>query len=270
MTEMISSDYFGLRADLPAFNPDRPEPKLRPLAALRNFADLARDKDDTRAVFRIFECLPWKGLRTCAERFHSDEQLRRIRSEEPYLPAILDDHDRLRQMPPGSLAHAYCDFMEQENLSARGLVHEYEQSGQSTAHYCDVAAWLEDRTRDTHDLLHVLTGYGRDALGEACVLAFSYSQEPSLGNLFIAYPVGLTILQQGGWGAPVLRAIREGQQLGWKCKHLVAESILELLPLRVKEVRERLGIGENAQYNKCHQIWRRRHVDPYALMAGAD
>lgn len=266
---MISSDYFGLRADLPAFNPERPEPKLRPLAALRNFADLARDKDDTRAVFRIFECLPWKGLRTCAERFASDEPLRRIRVEEPYLPAILDDHARLRQMPLGSLAHAYCDFMEQEGLSARGLVEEYEQSGQSSDLYCDVAAWLEDRTRDTHDLLHVLTGYGRDALGEASVLAFSYGQEPSLGNLFIAYPVGLTILQQGGWGAPVLRAIREGQQLGRNCKHLVEESVLELLPLSIDNVRKRLGIGETVLYNRCHQIWRSRNIDPYALMAAA-
>jgi ubiquinone biosynthesis protein COQ4 len=267
MIEMMASDYFGLRADLPAYNPARPEPRLRPLAALLNFADLARDKDDTRAVFRIFECLPWTGLRSCAEKFASDERLQRIRVAEPYLPAILDDHDRLRQMPLGSLAHAYCDFMERENLSAAGLVAESEKSGQSTAHYGDVAAWLEDRTRDTHDLLHVLTGYGRDALGEAAVLAFSYGQEPSLGNLAIAYPVGLTILQKGGWGAPVLRAIYEGQRLGRNCKHLVEEPILDLLPLSVADVRKRLGIGETVLYNKCHQIWRSRSIDPYALMA---
>lgn len=265
---MIPADYFGLHADLITYNPRRPEPKLRPVAALQHFLDLAKDKDDTRAVFRIFEALPWKGLRACAHRFATDERLRRIRAEEPYLPAILDDHDRLRQMPLGSLAHAYCDFMERENLSAKGLVDEYEQSGHSTAQYGDLAAWLEDRTRDTHDLLHILTGYGRDALGEACVLAFSYGQEPSLGNLAIAYPVGLTILQKGGWGAPVLRAVNEGQQLGRSCRHVAEESILELLPLSLADARMRLGIGETRLYNKCHEIWQSRGIDPFALMAG--
>lgn len=265
---MIPADYIGLRPDLPVYSPARPAPRQRPIAALRHFADVARDKDDTAAVFRVFDALPWKELRGCAERFARDERLRRIRAEEPWLPAILDDHERLRQMPLGSLAHAYCDFMERENLSAQGLVDEYERFAEPGLRHDDLAEWVQDRTRDTHDLLHVLTGYGRDALGEACVLAFSYGQEPSLGNLFIAYPVGLTILTGGGWGAPVLRAIKEGQRLGRNCKHLIEESVLELLPLRVSEVRQRLGIGETVLYNRCHQIWRSRNIDPYALMAG--
>ncbi|WP_421837915.1 Coq4 family protein [Novosphingobium sp.] len=265
---MIPADYIGLRPDLPVYSPARPAPRQRPIAALRHFADVARDKDDTAAVFRVFDALPWTGLRDCAERFAIDERLRRIRAEEPWLPAILDDHERLRRMPLGSLAHAYCDFMERENLSAHGLVEEYEKFAEPGLRHDDLAEWTQDRTRDTHDLLHVLTGYGRDALGEACVLAFTYGQEPSLGNLFIAYPVGLTILTGGGWGAPVLRAIREGQRLGRNCRHLIEESVLELLPLRVSEVRQRLGIGDTVLYNLCHQIWRSRNIDPYALMAG--
>lgn len=265
---MIPADYIGLQSDLQPYCANRPEPRLRPIAALRHFADVARDKDDTAAVFRVFDALPWKGLRSCAERFSQDERLRRIRQEEPYLPAILDDHERLRRMPLGSLAHAYCDFMERENLSAKGLVDEYERFSEAVPRFDDLAEWIQDRSRDTHDLLHVLTGYGRDALGEACVLAFSYGQEPSLGNLFLAYPIGLTILQQGGWGAPVLRAIREGQKLGRDCKHLIEIPVLEILPLRVEEVRQRLGIGKTTHYDRCHAIWRSRDIDPYALMAG--
>ena len=265
---MIPADYIGLIPDLQAFSSERPAPKLRPIAALRHFLDVARDKDDTAAVFRVYNALPWKGLRACAERFATNERLRRIRADEAYLPAILDDHARLRRMPKGSLAHAYCDFMERENLSAKGLVAEYEKFSETATRYDDLGEWIDERTRDTHDLLHVLTGYGRDALGEACVLAFTYGQEPSLGNLFLAYPIGLTILTDGGWGAPVLRAIREGQRLGQGCRHLIEEPVLELLPLGVEEVRNRLGIGKPALYHKCHQIWRARDIDPYKLMAG--
>jgi ubiquinone biosynthesis protein COQ4 len=32
-----------------------------------------------------------------------------------------------------------------------------------------------------HDIWHVLTGYRRDALGEACLVAFSYAQTRGLG-----------------------------------------------------------------------------------------
>ena len=265
---MIPVDYIGLDPNLPAYSAARPPRRLHPIAALRHFIDVARDKDDTAAVFRVFDALPWQQLQSCAARFATDERLRRIRAEEPYLPAILDDHERLRRMPLGSLAHAYCDFMERENLSAAGLVAEYDKFSQTATRYDDLGEWIEDRARDTHDLLHVLTGYGRDALGEACVLAFTYGQEPSLGNLFLAYPIGLTLLTGGGWGAPVLRAIREGQLLGKGCQHLIEQSILELLPLRVDEVRARLGIGDAAQYKRCHQIWRARDIDPFALMAG--
>ena len=48
-------------------------------------------------------------------------------------------------------------------------------------------AWYGRRMRDVHDVWHVLTGYGTDGLGEACVVAFSYSQTKSLGFALIAH-----------------------------------------------------------------------------------
>ena len=38
-----------------------------------------------------------------------------------------------------------------------------------------------------HDLWHVVTGYGRDELGEACLLAFTYAQNKNRGVGFIAF-----------------------------------------------------------------------------------
>jgi ubiquinone biosynthesis protein COQ4 len=55
------------------------------------------------------------------------ERGERLRTTEPSLPEILDDHATLRRTPKGSLAHAYCDFMEAEGLSAAGLVAEAER-----------------------------------------------------------------------------------------------------------------------------------------------
>ena len=107
---------------LPLFDERRPVLKLRPAKALHHFRELLKDKENTEEVFYIFEALPWREFPEAARRFLSSAEGWRIRAAEPYLPPMLDDHDALRRTPKGSLAHAYCDFMEREGLSAQGLV----------------------------------------------------------------------------------------------------------------------------------------------------
>src|SRR3546814_1330225 len=75
--------------------------------------------------------------------------------------------------------------MRREGLSAAGLVAESDKMGRQQ--FDDQVQWYSNRLRDTHDLFHILTGYGRDALGEQCVLGFTYGQTGNYGNAFIAY-----------------------------------------------------------------------------------
>ena len=139
----------------PLRHPDRPVPQYRPLTAYHHFRELLKDKEDTSHVFRIFEALPHKSFMPRVRNLVLSEQGERLRAEEPFLPPILDDHDALRKMPKGSVAHAYCDFMESEGLSAAGLVAESEKLGRRK--YGDLIEWYGFRNRDTHDLMHVLT-----------------------------------------------------------------------------------------------------------------
>lgn len=252
--------------DLPMVDPARPRPRYRPLKAWRHFRNLVQDKENTGEVFNIFESLPWKGLFPAAERFLGSERGRALRAREPYLPAILDDHARLRRMPKGSLAHAYCDFMEREGLTAHGLVEEFDRFMAERGDFHDQFAWYLNRIRDTHDILHVLTGYGRDALGEQCVLAFTYSQQPAPAHLFIAYAGGLEIRREVQSQAPVFSAIREGQRLGKACPRLAEQSILDLLPLTPDEARAWLGITVPKRYHECHRVWREAGIDPYQVL----
>ena len=113
-SQMFAADGTVLR------HPDRVKPRYRPLRAWKNFRLLIADKEDTSLVFKIFESLPSKTfLPRVAELALSDhgETLRRT---EPRLPEILDDHAALRRTPKGSLAHAYCDFMEAEGFECGG------------------------------------------------------------------------------------------------------------------------------------------------------
>lgn len=256
----------ALQADLPIYDERRPELRLRPAKAWRHFQNLLKDKENTEEVFHIFESLPWRNLRPSAEAFLKSDRGQALRVKEPALAAILDDHAALRQMPEGSLAHAYCDFMEREGLTAQGLVDEFDKFAQHHLQFQDQFRWYLNRMRDVHDMLHVLTGYGRDALGEACVLAFTYSQQPSPAHLFIGYMAGLNINKQTRRSAPVLRAIREGQKLGKACPRLCEQAITELLPLPLAEVRRGLNITPAVHYQQAHAIWRTLGVDPYDLL----
>lgn len=112
-----------------AVHPDRPKLRKRPLKALHHFRELLKDKEDTKQVFWIFEALPRKSFCDDAIRFGTGERGRSIYASESYLPDILDDHERLRGMPEGSVTHAYCDFMEKERLTAASLVAEGAKMG---------------------------------------------------------------------------------------------------------------------------------------------
>ena len=259
-TRMFSTDGTVL------LHPDRPQAKYRPLRAVRNFQMLMKDKEDTAAVFRIFESLPSKDFLPRIADLALSEQGEDLRRTEPALPEILDDHATLRRTRKGSLAHAYCDFMEAEGLSAAGLVAESDRAGRPR--FPDLVEWYINRSRDTHDMFHVLTGYGRDALGEASVLLFTHGQAPSQGHLLIGYAGAANIRKTvKGTKAPVMGAVREAHRIGKGAPPLIAQPIRQLLERPLEDVRAALRIPSPVKYRECHRIWQAEGVDPYNLLA---
>lgn len=250
-------------------HPDRVRPRFRPLAAIGHFRKLIADKENTEEVFRIFEALPRKGFVDDARSFVMSDKGQRLMVSEPYLPAILDDHDALLQLPANSVGRAYVNFMRREGLSAAGLVAESEKFDGMHKNFDDMIGWYGNRLRDTHDLMHILTGYGRDALGEQCVLGFNYGQNKNWGNLLIAYAGGYELRRQVKTNAPVLSAVREGQKAGKLARRLLEEDIRALLAEPLDEARARMGIGEPVLYKKAHEVYRAQGIDPYNFLANA-
>ena len=252
--------------DLPLIDVARPKPRYNFPKAWHHFKELIKDKENTAEVAPIFESLPWLGLYEASTSFLKSERGQALRKSEPSLVAILDDHERLRKMPKGSLAHVYCDFMEREGLSAQGLVDDLDKYRRPDQYFDDQVTWYFNRMRDTHDLMHILSGFGRDALGEQCVLAFTYSQQPALAHLFLGYAGAFEIKKRMKTKAPIFGAVREAQRMGKACPRLVEQSILELLPLPLEEVRAKLGITPPTKYTEAHQVWRGMGIDPYDLL----
>jgi len=256
-------------SELPLLAPGIKQPRINPLKALRHFKRLIADKEDTAEVFHVVEALAGKSFVCNARNFLQSSHAQDIMERNVDLPAMLDDHEQLRKLPAGSLGRAYVRFMEKEGLTAAGLIAEYDRYGDGKEQPDDLTEWYGNRTRDTHDLFHVLTGYGRDALGEDCLLAFSYSQDPSLGIIFIAYGGGMEVKKELSRGIPVLSAIRQGQKLGKAAKRIAHHDIEKLLVMPLEDARAFLNIGEPTLYRKAMEMCRNQGIDPYAVAAPA-
>jgi ubiquinone biosynthesis protein COQ4 len=260
-----SADLDAARDGTPLRHPRRPKARYRPFTAVKHFRRLLKDKENTAEVFRIYDALPSAKFLPRVRALTLSPHGEALRASEPFLPPILDDHEALRRLPHGSVAQAYCDFMEREGLSAAGLVEESNKTGRPS--YDDLVQWFGYRQRDTHDLMHVLTGYGRDALGEQCVLLFTHGQAPSQGHLLLGYAGSFHLKQQVKSAAPILKAVRQAHRTGAACPTLVGLSIRELLTKDLEEARAELNIPEPNWYRECHRVWRVEGIDPYDLLA---
>jgi len=257
--------------NIPFKHADPPNMPIRPFKALRHFRNLIADKEDTTQVFDIIVALDGSEFERDARAFMTSDVGQKRYSENRYLPDILDDHASIKTLPEGSVGRAYVDFMEREGLTAAGLVAEYdrfyEQSGYPR--YDDQMQWYGNRRRDTHDLFHVLTGYGRDALGEACVLGFSYGQNRGKGSLFIGYMAAIELRKTLPRGAPTLSAVRQGHRNGKIAAKIVEQDILALLSEPLEAARARLGIAPATLYHQAHVLCDAAGIDPYGALSAA-
>lgn len=225
--------------------------RIRPLKAWRHMQNLLRDNEDTEQVFHIIDALNGNALITDLKAFAKTPEGQARLTERRSLPEILDDHDAIKALPAESVGRAYVAFMEREGLSAAGLVAESEKWWAGQDVYDDDAEFYGNRLRDTHDLFHVLTGYGRDQLGEISVLAFSHSQNKSRGNLFIAYIGAWDLRKIAPRGSKIISVVNEGRRNGKLAKKLVAEDIPALLTEPLEAARARLGIQEPVLYKRA-------------------
>ena len=227
-----------------------PAPPVRPFHALAAVFKLVRNKEDTRQVFEAVSALSGANGKRLFKRFTSTPYGRRVVSEPVRLEKILTDREKLRALPEGSVGHAYLDFMEGENLTADGLIDAAEEAGIDFRGETQ----FEDYRRlflhldVSHDLWHVLTGYGRDALGELCNLAYTRTQTNNPGFRLIIF-IGLIAQKIEQPFAPLMKAVAEGARIGRNAKWILEQDVEELLRLPLEEVRKRLNMPRPEIYN---------------------
>jgi ubiquinone biosynthesis protein COQ4 len=213
--------------------------RLRPLTAMRAVRNLMAT-GDTRQIFVIFRAMRGRsGIRNF-RRFAESPTGGTVLKERRNLLALLADRAHLRQLPDGSLGRAYLDFMERENLSAEALV-EASQDWENDPVPPHVALFRA-RMREMHDVSHVVTGYGRDQLGELCLLTFMYRQQGNLGMLMVVAMAWQRLSKTAR------KAVREAWRNGSKTTWLAAQDWETLFAQPLDHIRKSLGVPAPAAY----------------------
>jgi ubiquinone biosynthesis protein COQ4 len=195
---------------------------------------------DTRQVFVIFRAMRGKSGQRTFRRFAESLVGQTVLRERRDLLPILTDRERLKELPQGSLGRTYLDFVESENLSAQGLV-EASQDWDNDPMPPDVELFRR-RMRELHDVTHTVTGYGRDQLGELCLLTFMYRQQGNLGMLLIV------IMAWNQLPKTARKAVYEAWRNGRRARWLAGQDWETLLARPLDEIRRDLTIPPPVAY----------------------
>jgi ubiquinone biosynthesis protein COQ4 len=221
-------------------------PRLDWAHALRSLRRLLNDKEDTGQVFEIMRALNGSSTAKGYLRLLETQQGGRIAYERPEFAHRLMDDAWLDSLPAGSVGAAYRHFIRSEQISAGGLI-DISRQGAPAVDEQHPYAWMGRRTRDVHDIWHILSGYHRDGLGEACLVAFSYAQTRGLGWALIG--AGAAWRARNAKTYPYKRAIWQGYRRGKAARWLLGEDYERLMAEPLDSARRRLNITPPTYYD---------------------
>jgi len=222
--------------------------------ALRALRALLADPDDTAKAIEVTLSIGARDFERSFQRFAATAEGRALLAERPSLAAALSDRASLAQMDPESLGRGYLAYLERTGFTTTGLL-ELQDATQARWEREEgfppmdaLRAWYRDRWLLVHDLLHIVTGYDTDDLGEAALLAFSQPQIRGRANALLTAGATFEVFRVLGpsWLVYQFRAWRRGG----RAVPVIALPWEELLPLRVATVRRIARVGEPAETHR--------------------
>ncbi|MDS3862349.1 Coq4 family protein [Thermosynechococcaceae cyanobacterium BACA0444] len=151
---------------------------------------LIQDSTSLKSVFDINDALRnTEAMQACVDYLQSIPEVAALIDEryvapQPDMPALL-------QLPPESLGYQYASM-----LTNAGFDPNFYRVVPTT----EVLDYIRLRVRQTHDIWHIVTGWGTDELGELALQAFGFAQ--------MHYPSAILILVAG-----VMSAIKHPEDL---------------------------------------------------------
>ncbi|MEM8772269.1 MAG: Coq4 family protein [Pseudomonadota bacterium] len=186
--------------------------KTRPLTAMFAGARFLLDLEDTRHFFTLTDAVDGPQHELNYQRYIASKVGSLLNAEEVNFAKVLSDRAYLEAFHPGSLASAYIGFLSAENLQLELLMIAEQNAAVANLNLEPTRRRYMASGIALHDLLHVLTRYGRDPVGEACLLAFTAEQLQLRGIAAIALAIALRE-QARQPQKPILKMLKEAKVL---------------------------------------------------------
>lgn len=214
--------------------------RIRFGVGIRALGRVLRDPDDTEAGVQVVLAFAGSTQERLYQRVRRDGCGARILRERPPVRARLRDARYLSSLPPGSLGREYLAWMGPEGLSADALSEADVRARDLSVALDDERRFLRDYITDLHDLWHVVTGYGRDYVGEVALAIFSWVQTGNRG-LIVTVPLSYVALEyyQRGTRRVFRDAFRRSKAATW----LPVQDWLAFVEQPLLDVRRELGLG---------------------------
>ena len=142
--------------------------------------------------------------------------------DNPTMAALIIEHWRpapialevLETLPPSSLGYIYSRHMRRQELSPASVI---DASPITSSH-----EYIFHRVRETHDIIHVLTGFGIDAAGELGIQGFILAQIRSPLALFFIFGGILATMKNQLPLDKLLKSLARGFELGLQAQCVIA------------------------------------------------
>lgn len=214
-------------------------PKLlnayRNVRALFSLAMLVRDPNRLNEVFEMADALATPETMTpVIDRLIkiSPPEVARAIEERHRLARI--DLRSLQALPEGTLGREFAEHMLHNNLDPTALPDLPSP---------DRISFFRAHLYETHDIWHVVTGYGTDLVGELALQGFYLAQIPGpLPALLIAVGFLRSALVDTDLTTPFMDALMSGYRMGKESTPLFGVHWDEWWTTPIDEVRATLGV----------------------------
>ena len=208
--------------------------RLQSLRMVAGLAEFLKHPDSLDSVFRVVGSLKDTPLSTQMFSHLLSHPLMASLVAEGWRPEPID-LDGLERLPEGTLGHEYAHQLRRLGLTPDSLIDPKPVTSPED--------YITHRLRETHDIVHVLTGFGVDGPGELGLQAFNLAQNRSPLAVMLIFGGMLSALQNDEPLEALLTALSRGFELGLKAECVIAQKLEEGWDRPLAEWRQQLRLS---------------------------
>jgi ubiquinone biosynthesis protein Coq4 len=205
---------------------------LRFLKAMKAFFFLLFEPENLDTVDELSSTLIHsRAFELAAEAMKTDPEVAAMLKERYIAPA--HDLEALLQYPQDSLGYAYASSLKQQGFDRIDPEVKIDAD----------TSYIEHRWQQTHDIWHVVTGFGTSEIDEIGLQAFYLAQfRLPLAAMLIANALVSTTLMHPEELSQLLNAIAQGWKMGATAKPFIAQKWEEAWEKPVSQWRRELNV----------------------------